>query len=317
MAKYLDANGVKYLWSKIKDNFWAKSDLDTTFVEVVDNLPTEGIKRCLYLKATAVEGDNNKYEEYIYIGDLPISETNPYDATKWEKLGEYKAEVDLTPYAKKTELAWTKDGDSAVLGAECTVKNGSVAHGMGCTATGMYSCAQGGGTQATEGYTHAEGMSTKATGYYAHAEGYSSTASGEAAHAEGNDTVASGSYSHTEGGHSSAQGNYSHTEGYGTKTSGSYSHAEGRYNVDNANALHSRGVGTSDTARKNSEYTYFNASNASDANNGNIYFLGVGGYDGMSTDITVYKSVQAVIADFEQRIAALETKLATYESTNS
>ncbi len=103
MAKYLDANGVKYLWSKIKDNFWSKSDLDTTFVEVVDNLPTEGIKRCLYLKATAVEGDNNKYEEYIYIGDLPISETNPYDATKWEKLGEYKAEVDLTPYAKKSE----------------------------------------------------------------------------------------------------------------------------------------------------------------------------------------------------------------------
>ncbi len=313
MAKYLDANGVKYLWSKIKDNFWSKSDLDTTFVEVVDNLPTEGIKRCLYLKATAVESDNNKYEEYIYIGDLPISETNPYDATKWEKLGEYKAEVDLTPYAKKTELAWTKDGDSAVLGAECTVKNGSVAHGMGCTATGIYSCAQGGETQATEGYTHAEGMSTKATGNYAHAEGYSSTASGEAAHAEGGrssaqgncshaegtDTVASGSYSHAEGTDTVASGSYSHAEGRGTKTSGSYSHAEGRYNVDNAKALHSRGVGTDDTARKNSEYTYFNASNVSDTKNGNIYFLGVGGYDGMSTDATTYSSVQEVINNLQ------------------
>ncbi len=201
MAKYLDANGVKYLWSKIKDNFWAKSDLDTTFVEVVDNLPTEGIKRCLYLKATAVEGDNNKYEEYIYIGDLPISETNPYDATKWEKLGEYKAEVDLTPYAKKTDLAWTKDGNGIVYGSKKlssdVLGDHAVVCGDGVQTLGKYSIAEGSGSTANGDYSHAEG-SGDANGDYSHAEGSGKT-NGDYSHAEGLKTIADADYSHAEG----------------------------------------------------------------------------------------------------------------------
>ncbi len=204
----------------------------------------------------------------------------------WSKIKSYIAGVS----------AWTKDGTDDAPGAVFgNRKSGST--------VGQYSVING--------------YECQAYGKYPHAEGYNTVASATAAHAEGNGTTASGTAAHAEGRESMANGQHSHSEGYGTKTSGSYSHAEGRYNVDNANALHSRGVGTGDTARKNSEYTYFNVSNASDANNGNIYFLGVGGYDGMSTDITAYKSVQAVIADFEQRIAALETKLATYESSNS
>ncbi len=278
MAKYLDANGVKYLWSKIKDNFWSKSDLDTTFVEVVDNLPTEGIKRCLYLKATAVEGDNNKYEEYIYIGDLPISETNPYDATKWEKLGEYKAEVDLTPYAKKTELAWTKDGNGIVYGSKKLSSDVLGDHAVVC----------GDGVQALGKYSIAEGRGSTADGDYSHAEG-----SGDA----------NGDYSHAEGS-GKANGDRSHAEGLKTIADADYSHAEGRYNVANENALHSRGVGYWDTSayeykKINSEYTYYNPNDATDAKNGNIYFLGVGGYDGMSTDATTYSSVQEVINNLQ------------------
>ncbi len=279
MAKYLDANGVKYLWSKIKDNFWAKSDLDTTFVEVVDNLPTEGIKRCLYLKATAVEGDNNKYEEYIYIGDLPISETNPYDATKWEKLGEYKAEVDLTPYAKKTELAWTKDGNGIVYGWKMSstdvLGKGAVICGKSQTATGEYSSTEGSYNYATGDYSHAEGNGTKAIGANSHSEGYETRAKGTHSHAEGDTTYASGWASH----------------------------AEGIYNIDNEKALHSRGVGRyvqgGDPIFMNSEYTYYNNDDATDTKNGNIYFLGVGGYDGMSTDATTYSSVQEVINNLQ------------------
>ncbi len=279
MAKYLDANGVKYLWSKIKDNFWSKSDLDTTFVEVVDNLPTEGIKRCLYLKATAVEGDNNKYEEYIYIGDLPISETNPYDATKWEKLGEYKAEVDLTPYAKKTDLAWTKDGDGIVYGWKMSstdvLGKGAVICGKSQTATGEYSSTEGSYNYATGDYSHAEGNGTKAIGANSHSEGYETRAKGTHSHAEGDTTYASGWASH----------------------------AEGIYNIDNEKALHSRGVGRyvqgGDSIFMNSEYTYYNKDDATDTKNGNIYFLGVGGYDGMSTDATTYSSVQEVINNLQ------------------
>ncbi len=244
----------------------------------------------------------------------------------WAKIKSYIAGVS----------AWTKDGtDSApgvVFGSrqyKSTVGKYSVINGYGCIASEAYAHAEGSYSSASGKSSHAEGNSN-AQGVYSHAEGYG-YAQGECSHAEGGEvyavgacshaegvfTSSNGQRSHAEGESTTASGNASHTEGYGTKTSGSFSHAEGRYNVDNANALHSRGVGTGDTARKNSEYTYFNASDTSDTKNGNIYFLGVGGYDGMSTDITTYKSVQAVIADFEQRIAALEAKIATYESSNS
>ncbi len=232
----------------------------------------------------------------------------------WAKIKSYIAGVS----------AWTKDGTDDAPGAVfgnrktgTTVGQYSVINGYECQAYGKYPHAEGIYCQATNDACHAEGSNCKSSGGASHAEGYNTVASATAAHAEGNGATASGTAAHAEGKESIAGKQYSHTEGYGTKTSGSFSHAEGRYNVDNANALHSRGVGTGDTARKNSEYTYFNASDTSDTKNGNIYFLGVGGYDGMSTDITTYKSVQAVIADFEQRIAALEAKIATYESSNS
>ncbi len=117
MAKYLDESGLKVLWSKIKNTFTTKTEfstLDTTFAEVVQELPTSGIKRHLYLKAVNSTG-GNIYTEYLYTGKLPIQtdstasdySTNKYDASKWEEMGKYKAEVDLSGYLKTADAANT------------------------------------------------------------------------------------------------------------------------------------------------------------------------------------------------------------------
>lgn len=135
MAKYLDEAGLKTLWAKVKAGDTAATtaavtaigqivgqakgiasldengyvpltqlgNLDTTFAEVVEALPTTNIKKHLYLLKTSSTGTQNTYAEYYYTGDI----TAAYDSSKWEKLGEYKAEVDLTPYAKKSEALGT------------------------------------------------------------------------------------------------------------------------------------------------------------------------------------------------------------------
>nr|DAN22442.1 MAG TPA_asm: hypothetical protein [Bacteriophage sp.] len=79
------------------------------------------------------------------------------------------------------------------------------------------------------------------------------------------------------------------------------------------------GIGNIST-RKNAEYIYVNLSNASihdDPKNGYKYLIGVGGYDGISTDNTTYKSVQEVIADLTARIEQLETKVKALEAANT
>ncbi len=82
------------------------ANLDTTVYKVLgtnEALPTTGIKSCIYLKLIETgnpTGDNNKYAEYVYTGNI----TGTYDATKWEKLGEVAAKTDLSEYYKKTEV---------------------------------------------------------------------------------------------------------------------------------------------------------------------------------------------------------------------
>ena len=77
-------------------------NLDTTLFEVVSELPSTiaTIKKHIYLKAAGITGDKNNYAEYIYTGNL----TATYDATKWEKLGEVTASVDLSGYYTKAEI---------------------------------------------------------------------------------------------------------------------------------------------------------------------------------------------------------------------
>lgn len=120
---YLSKTGLDTLWSKIKSTFVKASEkgkangvatldasgfvplsqlgnIDTTFAEVVTELPTTDIKKHIYLMKAGVSGDKNIYAEYIYTADP----TATYDATKWEKLGEQAATVDLSGYVKTSTL---------------------------------------------------------------------------------------------------------------------------------------------------------------------------------------------------------------------
>lgn len=87
----LDANGNVPL-SQLRN-------LDTTVTEVVTALPTTNIKKHIYLIKDTSGVSQNQYEEYIYTGNTSAT----YDASKWEKLGDFRATVDLADYAKKSE----------------------------------------------------------------------------------------------------------------------------------------------------------------------------------------------------------------------
>lgn len=87
----LDANGYVPLAQL--------GNLDTTVAEVVTALPTTNIKKHIYLIKDASGVTQNQYEEYIYTGDTSAT----YVASKWEKLGDFRATVDLADYAKKSE----------------------------------------------------------------------------------------------------------------------------------------------------------------------------------------------------------------------
>lgn len=68
--------------------------IDLSLYKVVESLPTTSIDaNKIYLVLSGTSGEQNIYTEYIYVSN------------KWEKVGEYKAAVDLTPYVKFTDLA--------------------------------------------------------------------------------------------------------------------------------------------------------------------------------------------------------------------
>lgn len=74
-------------------------NLDTTVVEVVTTLPTTNIKKHIYLVKDVNGVAPNMYNEYIYTGDT----SKPYDESKWEIIGAFRATVDLKNYATKSE----------------------------------------------------------------------------------------------------------------------------------------------------------------------------------------------------------------------
>jgi hypothetical protein len=77
----------------------ASADIDLTnpntdLFEVVTELPTENISTSkLYCVLSSVVGEENKYTEYAY-----IKQTDGQFA--WEKMGEFKADPDLSKYAR-------------------------------------------------------------------------------------------------------------------------------------------------------------------------------------------------------------------------
>lgn len=125
---YLGKIGLTALWNKCKSMFVKSSEkgkangvatldndgnvplsqlgnIDTTFAEVVTELPSTGVKKHIYMMKAGTTGTKNIYAEYIYTGDV----AGNYDATKWEKLGETTTSVDLSGYVQTTTLTTELD----------------------------------------------------------------------------------------------------------------------------------------------------------------------------------------------------------------
>lgn len=192
------------------------------------------------------------------------------------------------------------------------IGNGSHAEGHLTIANSPASHAEGrltvaGVDQNNGKYAHAEGFETTASGQSSHAEGSSTTASGLNAHAEGSNNTASGESSHTEGAQTLASANHSHAGGFASKVSSPRGFAHGRnveaksnvegqfvvgkYNKSNTNQIASVGIGTSDTARKNAFEIM---------SNGDVYVIGLGGYDGTNAGVAGVKTLQQLLSSLQQ-----------------
>lgn len=108
-------NGIATLDSNGNVPLAQLGNLDTTVAEVVTTLPKTNIKKHIYLIKDTSGVTQNQYEEYIYTGNTSAT----YDASKWEKLGDFRATVDLADYAKKSEtisnLVWQQRGSDLFL----------------------------------------------------------------------------------------------------------------------------------------------------------------------------------------------------------
>lgn len=91
--------------------------IDLGLYQIVSALPIDNINQNkIYLVVSSGSGDaQNKYIEYIYVDN------------KWEKLGEYKADVDLTNYVKFTDIATSSKAGVIQLGFTQTNKKYPVA----------------------------------------------------------------------------------------------------------------------------------------------------------------------------------------------
>lgn len=78
--------------------------LDTSLYVVVSELPSVGVANKIYLIESNESGEQNIYTEYAYIND------------EWEKLGQYRAEINLSPYLTKedAESTYQPKGDYAL-----------------------------------------------------------------------------------------------------------------------------------------------------------------------------------------------------------
>ncbi len=87
--------------------------IDLSLFKVVSALPTSGVDaNKIYLVAKDGAPEGNIYTEYMYING------------KWEKIGEFSAAVDLTPYAKTADVnaALAAKADSATMTTELAKK---------------------------------------------------------------------------------------------------------------------------------------------------------------------------------------------------
>lgn len=89
-------NGVASLDENGRIPITQLGNLDTSLFILATELPKDNIKsNKIYLIESTNKGADNEYTEYVYVDSA------------WEKLGEYKANVDLDPYLTKTDASTT------------------------------------------------------------------------------------------------------------------------------------------------------------------------------------------------------------------
>lgn len=120
MIPISEANGVAGLDANGNVPLAQLGNLDTTVAEVVTALPTTNIKKHIYLIKDASGVTQNQYEEYIYTGDTSAT----YDASKWEKLGDFRATVDLANYYTKSQVDSIANGKSSTSHTHSVIING-------------------------------------------------------------------------------------------------------------------------------------------------------------------------------------------------
>lgn len=113
-------NGIATLDSNGNVPLSQLGNLDTTVAELVTDLPTTNIKKHIYLIKDASNVTQNKYEEYIYTADTSAT----YDASKWEKLGDFRATVDLANYYTKSQVDSIANGKSSTSHTHSVIING-------------------------------------------------------------------------------------------------------------------------------------------------------------------------------------------------
>lgn len=255
-------------------------NVDTQIVLVVDALPTENIKsnKIYLVKNTASEDTENIYTEYVYINN------------KWEELGKYKPEVDLSEYIKSNEIyqCIKKEYDSSKRGAYSFAIDDS---------------AMAGGKSAT-----AVGVGAKANYNYSTVLGYNATVAAS-------DAVAVGTLS-SAGWYAIALGTLAHATGKGSIALGPQADVSKNYAI---------AIGKNAKNDKSIFSVGFNGINGidMDADNYGLYLKGFGGYTG--TNLTVnnaagkevlnpdIKSVQEIInskADITPIIASTDAAIA-------
>lgn len=245
------ANGVASLDSNGSVPIEQLSNIDTTLFLIVRELPTTDIKtNKIYLVPNQDGQGNNIYIEYLYVENV------------WEKLGEFKPEVNLSEYVTSDEIyqCIKKDYNSSKRG------NRSIAIDDSAKASGQFATAIGYNTQATQ-------VSTVALGCNATATGGSAVALGYKAKATGGNTVALGYYSQTRDWGAVALGTGAQATGYSTIALGANAIAT---------SYHAIAIGTNAKNNKSIFSVGFNGVNGIDMDKDNygLYLKGFGGYTG-------------------------------------
>lgn len=278
------ANGVASLDSNGNVPIEQLGNIDTTLFLIVRELPTTDIKtNKIYLVPNQDGQGNNVYIEYLYVENV------------WEKLGEFKPEVDLSECVKsdeiyqciKKEYDSSKRGDSSIAIDDTAVASGENAIALGC------------GTEATA-------TSAIAIGYNAQATRDNGIALGGSVYVGNNFATAIGCGAE-------ATGSFATALGCGTKAIDDSAIAIGSYAETSTFSKYSLGgyeTTTNDT-KNLEEITYSQYGNKK-------YLIGLGGYDGKNIAINNddgekvlnpnIKSVQEIINE-KADASAIPTKL--------